>query len=398
MDTRRRGMLSDFTPLSTKAYENITVGDIFLYDKINNKKIVTSYTSLQNFQGALDDYIPLGVVVYDYMIGINEEIGIVSCSYASLENSKDGQTDKTYAAVECNYASTMEPYRLSTNLLCMGTYTKSSGINIPLNGASWWDDLTKGFFELAIPRNLEISNNVTTFNADVPGIPSIKYCVNSMTSTGATQMLALPPIITTNWSSGFQAVKQESNGNSLSASYDFYGKETTQKVLNAVYNMGTLPTLDLTTADNTKHHILYAAAYQYSPDGTQMGDWYVPSFGEISMLYLWIDKINASLDLISSKWESECISWNEDDENDIYCEEYKEPAITVDILSNTSYEYLITSSIGTNNKSSSSLESIKGSYVVGLNPTCSVVIDSSYSRPLLCRPFYRLKPSEILKN
>lgn len=231
------------------------VGDVVLYDKNNDTKIIVKSDKLNHFKNG---YTPIGVVVIPASHDVygTGECGVMALRYASKNKPDEGTVDYSDALCSFGFFGTKI---FSTNYNCVNIFTDINSQNAitTINPIGTYCYLP---VETVSPNRTEcISDSITKYDT------TSNNCIPS-------------PYL----NDGRNSQYYSGSNNGLS---DFRGKENTETILSKVTtaNWKTIESLS-SVGYRSGTSMATCATWRYSTDGTKQGDWYLPSIGELGYL------------------------------------------------------------------------------------------------------------------
>lgn len=251
-----------------------TVGDVCIYDMLNNNRLIVSVNDLSNYSDK-SIYTPIGVVVIPSTHDIYNDgsCGIMALKEMTATNTTEGITGHEYIHWGYPYTNTNLPYY--QYVIGNDSSLNESGYLPNENGT--YDSTPKS----PSPYNSDGSRNELYYNTSV------------------------------------------SSGNALS---NFNGEFSTLVISNMHYNEDINTITNVTNSSDYAYFPAAACCYVYSPtnSGTERGDWYLPSCGELGYVYSKLNTINNTINKII----------------EVYGESYAVPLATDgEYLTSTEYNY-----------------------------------------------------------
>lgn len=220
-------------------------GDICFYDLQNNQKIIVAFDQYKKSQYPIGRYYPLGVVVVPSSHDVygSGECGVMSLNWMTPLDYKQGGEQYTMLWSNDDY------------------YVAFRYDGVPL-----LPDLTSNTFD---NYKYYIGVGLVPYQGGslIPTGDMMDKQSGYMVISGRDWYIPSPYLSDGSKNAAFHQVSFQNNGQSrLNVLADYNGKEHTLEVVHNTVLDRFLP---------------FKCCYNYSPIGTEIGDWYVPTIGEL---------------------------------------------------------------------------------------------------------------------
>lgn len=260
---------------------SIVAGDICLYDSTNNKKVIAKANKWNTTDYPAERYTPIGVVVVPPSHTDDGTTRIISLASMDYNNPEVGSTDGHVGMAWGGYGSDISTLPNLTQAPSIGdSPTELTG-----------EQTLKEWLSLGSPK---MSSDYYDNEYRNPYDTATCYARNSA--------CAPSPYL----NDGSKNPIYHSTDNTGNACADMDGKGNTEKIL-AVDNgistdWQTAPTIvnNVYNSYNTYPHTAAQCCWRYHTIGTNQGDWYLPSAGELGYLASRWKAINTSINKIFS--------------------------------------------------------------------------------------------------
>lgn len=257
---------------SLPSIENPQAGDIVIWDNLNKEIIITNQEILEDCD--VSRYEPIGVIVVPISLS-NKSLKMLSLKDMSCLTPNIGKQDDE----EENPCHGANDYDV-IEYLNMGPYIENDE-NCTIIGA-------KNIVYL--PSDLHKDNNLCLHDINAG------YTVN--------QYMAPSPYLS-NGSENRKYIEINSPSTQYNYFYSTSGKIVTERKLKCATAQKNWKTDEtIINSSSTGYAPLMCCSWRYHTKGTNQGDWYVPSCGELGYMIVRFSKINNSLSFIKDKWEN----------------------------------------------------------------------------------------------
>lgn len=274
---------------------------IVMYSHVSKRLFLVSYRDL--FEYSITENSPIGIVVIPEGYGNygSNRIGVMALRFGDPNNLSEGSS----TAVECPSSDlgVIINYWKHYNELPLLVY--KDGINYS------YQEIIDKTYKVASQAYLskDLLWNSNTGNGDL--LNRVNQCYHDATcyyigNTYFDNTILSPykgPLL------GEQPIPSlipnpdySSTDNPKNVLSQFTGRECTKRIVNAIRDANNLPNNNVVGSD-VKQKATLACAY-YSPIGTAVGDWFLPSIGELLYIYARLSPIRADLSSLQS--------WNPD--------------------------------------------------------------------------------------
>lgn len=259
---------------SIPSIENPQPGDIVIWDNSNKERIITNQEILEDCD--ISRFEPIGVIVVP-ISSSNKSLKMLSLKDMSCLTPDIGKQDddeeNPYSGAG-NYDTTLTGYRN------MGPYIENDE-NCTIKGAR---------NTVFLPSDLHKDNNL---------------CLHDTNAGYAVSQYMAPSPYLSNGSEN----RKYTETSSPSTPYNYFlssnGKYMTERKLNCATAQKNWKTDEtITNLSSTGYAPLMCCSWRYHTKGTNQGDWYVPSCGELGYMIARFSIINNSLSFIKEKWEN----------------------------------------------------------------------------------------------
>lgn len=259
------------------------VGDVVLVDKSTEEKLFVSPDDLEKYPAS--DYVPIAVVVIpsDHDVYGTGECGVIALNYIN-PNSPDlgGEANSVLFAISYTDLGIKE-FRNKINWIS-NTYSEEGPA---LNNVQRASDPAKN-----LTNNLILlpSDKFSTVNS---GHDKLASYAESSFSIGA-----VPSPFLTDGSRNPSFSQTESPSNENNALAYFNGKEKTEEVAGLIKAKGWY---------TTYYFPAVVLSQSYQTEGTEKGDWFMPSIAELCYFFSRISLINESFRKINSVYPDKAV-------------------------------------------------------------------------------------------
>ena len=262
-----------------KPIANSDAADIALYDISNNRIIIADGQLYNSTLYPTNKYTPIGVVAVPASHAPNGRARVISLAAMDYSNPDSGDTEGHVNIVWGGYGFTVSDLPLLTQEPYINSGTTTFDSEQTLKGFidinSDWDDLSSDYF--TYKQNPFDTKSYYYSN-------SVSYCIPSPFLEDGTPN----PIYrdTTNTGNVFA---------------DFDGKGNTAKILAVDNNVSTdwQTASTISNVGSTEYvHPAAQCCWRYHTVGTNQGDWYLPSTGELGYVVARRKAIDASIQKI----------------------------------------------------------------------------------------------------
>lgn len=261
---------------------NEAAGDVILWDREKQRKIVVGADKIKKFKSTCT---PIGIVAIPSSHDVygTGECGVMALRFGSASNPDEGSAS----------VGTM-------NFGFFGTKISSkdyNGVNVYTDKATQ-DSVT----------TISTSSNICGVAVEGETVSSVKaledekcsYSQKWITSSG--YFCPTPYLNDGNRNSNYYLL---SSGTSKNALADFDGKGNNENILSKVTTSNWKTLSSLTSVTNGKPA---CACWRYSTEGTEQGEWYLPSLGELGYIDARVETIAKTLDIIKEVFNIDIIN------------------------------------------------------------------------------------------
>lgn len=258
--------------------KKITFGDVCFYDKENDTKIIVPYTQISADEYHLERYTPIGIVA------------------VPSEHTDEGRPRiLSLAEMNCDTPDS-------------GSVTEHQSIRWGGYGYTVTDLPTKTQFPYL--SSLSEDDSVI-YNTSYCYLPSDDWSVdtdNPLNSLEGFYSSSSNRMCSPYKEDGSKEERYFDTSNTGNVLADFDGKSNTEKIL-AVDNSNSTTWQTVSTIDNSDGYdqYLHPAAqctWRFHTDGTQQGNWYLPSEGELGYALARKGSINLAIDTINTQYST----------------------------------------------------------------------------------------------
>ena len=258
-------------------------GDICLVNNNTLEKLIIPANDYTLESYPADSYTPIGVVVVPNTHTDDGTARIISLAVMDRNNPDNGNTNVQVSMVWGGYGSdistldnkTAIPYITNTNYAGLGSTQQLVGWH---NGSGSVPEMPSDYYDNSYPNPFDEGTCMGKDNG----------------------VLAPSPYLTGGGKN--EIYHSTANPNSMCADMD--GKSNTEKILAIDNGVSTdwQTAATITNADRTETiHPAAQCCWRYHTVGTQQGDWYLPSAGELGYLVSRWKAINASISKVRSE-------------------------------------------------------------------------------------------------
>ena len=262
---RKRTLLSN--KFIGKPLEEATYSDICFYDKENDNKVILDVEDIKSID--IDRFTPIGIVVVP-----------------SLHTEEKRPRIASLVNMNCN---TPDEGSLSEQIIYWG------GEIYPITNL----EEKNSFPYLGMPSSVPTETNVQ-YNPSYNYLASDlfkRYAINSIEGFYSNEVFSMCSPYKEDGSKDERYFDSSNNSNVLG---DFDGKANTDKILEEDNSNSHLwkifQTIDNSSGTNRYTHPAAQCCWRYHTDGTQQGDWYLPSAGELGYLLSRGNSFNNAVD------------------------------------------------------------------------------------------------------
>ena len=257
--------------------KKITFGDVCFYDKDNKSKIIVPYTKISADKYPLERYSPIGIVAVPSSHTDDGRPRIVSLAEMNLDTPDSGSVTSKHSIYWGGSGAEVTDLPIKNQLPYLSDLSEDGSVIYSTSFCYLPSDYFSGRTENPL-------NSLEGFDNDY----SVRMCSPYKED-------------------GSKEPRYFDTSNTGNVFADFDGKANTEKILE-VDNSNSTDWQTATTISNKEYnqyvHPAAQCCWRFHTEGTQQGDWYLPSAGELGYAFARYGSINLAINTLNTQYST----------------------------------------------------------------------------------------------